>query len=913
MESNLELLMSTSTPENFEKIDSINTLFNFYLDSFSDIKEFIEDPINMLDVDYLVKKYEETANINISEIRRELFKIHLQEIFTTFDEIEDSEEIYLKFKSIYEALGIDASNLKIVADLDNAINSEYINSSTLYKTKKGTRAGFFFVYDMINKSGIQAINADGLFRLIEGTPDNPNVPYEYRIETSLYREVFERTIIPLAHPVGFNWLFIRLLAVNFVDYFGLEEISHLQKTTLTCYGLDQKSVSQKEIIESEIYGKLKSFNTSTDQHNNEKVVIDYYPIDGTEGDGLRLVREYNGEVTLYDRQSVKVLHNVDNNEYVGQIQYLEIEDIKLENDTQGNLTINMVDRVLLDEEFEAIGSVDFQEYTLIDKPTVSFLFKLKDDKPDVWYRSTIVLENKEVSDDIRYFEPVNITRQDILDGSLDYNGRIVNDYGLNCRIDYGMTYTYKLLITDIPSNVQEIRQHQMTLPGNVQDIYISQEDLRDAETEGRDPYKHLYNNAEHTFEEKKYIKSVDLWPRLASGAKKPPPYIGQENLDPLMNTGHLAPEIVIDDNTGEVTYIPDGEITDLCIGGDWTLANNSLAYFDYGYNSNSNPPRWEQYYKPTAEEDLALVNSTNTIARYNRDNLECIDIPLSNNNEYVAWEDYNEDVYIEMFKDQDYCINPMSETWYLGEENANIGCLFVDLKAEAIKVDAEVYRSQWNFAPGTIEENKYDKILLESVYSIEDIYDENYVQDNIVLNTLYNLEDTMFENNPITETKSEIIYFEVFKNEEYCYDTLGESWDIGNDSYIGSCLYIGSTSNTITVDAEMYRLQWNSKDGKNDYENLLISLDYSLDDVVEQFIDGEIYSPTYQITDSYDYTGEDHLITDDDEIAFNLGDDVTLGDIKPVIDGDWEFGVYRYNEDTESWELVEDNNVSKAA
>ena len=145
----LELKLDSTVPDSLLSKDTIDKLLSLYSDSFDDLQAIIENPLNALDADFLIEKFEEQNNIRFDDIRKELFRIHLQEIYQTFEDISDSEEVYNKFKLIYEALNMPTDKLKIVASIDKSVNSEYIGASDSFKTKKGTRSGFFFVYDII--------------------------------------------------------------------------------------------------------------------------------------------------------------------------------------------------------------------------------------------------------------------------------------------------------------------------------------------------------------------------------------------------------------------------------------------------------------------------------------------------------------------------------------------------------------------------------------------------------------------------------------------------------------------------------------------------------------------------------------------------------------------------------------------
>ena len=671
--TDLELQFDSITPDNLKENDTINRLLKIYLSSLSESTAVLDNPLNLLDTDYLIKKFEETGDSKFDDIRKELFRIHLQEISQTFDEIGDSEEIYNKFKGIYEALNIPVEDLKIVADIDKSINSEYLDAANSFKTKKGTRSGFFFVYDIINRAGIQAINADEFFNLIEGTKENPDTPYEYTVETSLYKEVFDKTVVPLAHPVGFNWNFIRLLFLTMEDYFGLEQIKTLEDTTLTCYGTSNLAINTQEIVKSGIYGTVKTFNTTIDQNKNEEVIIDYNPKDGSEGNGYRLVRQFDGRVVLYDRQLEKVLVNTDGVE-TGEIQYLEILDVRVVSDQEKNgiLEKTFIDRTTAGETVTVLDSISFKEYTIIDKAYIDIEYKILGDFEDHWTRARLKFVDKVVSDDKKFFEPQIFTREDIFSSSgISYNGRIVEDMGANCLLNYKATYTYKVSTKDIEPYVENIRPTTTVLAKDVRDIEISGTELQEALDEGRDPYEGLYASHDHTVQEFNEYDGHDNWARLDYGNYKLTGNIGDTGINPKFNKGHLAPEIVIGPVTEEVTLIPDGEITDLTIGGDWILSDNDSHDFDKGFNSNAaDGPRWEQYYRPLSANDLSLIpnevfNSLSPdlkekrIAQYEKENTEWYGDKTiqwdskQNNNEYTAWESKTDDIFINVFHNEE--------------------------------------------------------------------------------------------------------------------------------------------------------------------------------------------------------------------------------------------------------------------
>jgi len=674
--STLELQQDNVMPQSLKDNEAIKKLMDLYFSNLKEQQELSEDPVKLLDINYLISKNSSLSNgsngsnstsgAKFDNIKSELFKIHLDEIYKIFENVTDSESIYNRYKKIYQVLNLCTDNLKIDFNLDDEINGDYITASKSFKSKKGTKAGFFFVNDIVNKVNIDPLNSDKFFQIDEGYEGDTSVPFCYTVKASLYKEVYKETILPLSHPVGFYWHFTRLLFLTMEDYFGLEQTKSLSDATLTCYGDSVGNIQQQEIVNSKIYGEVKNFEVSVDQDKNECIIIDYNPLDGTEGNGLRLVREYNGRIILYDRQSEKAV-KVDGKP-TGEIQYLEITEARVPLSQNGILKVNKIQRELLGETFEVIKSIEFKEYTIIDKPFIDIEYKIRGDKKDNWNKSRIYYEDfapKVVSDDFKFFNPYIITRSELLDNTSSYNGRIVEDKGNNCLINYKATYSYKVTTKDINEYIKNIRPQQTNLPRDVNDIDISQSEYDTAISEGRDPYEGLYSNIDHTVQEENYYDSLDNWARLAIG-NIPREYTNYKyQIDKIIGS-----DLIVDDN-----ILEDSK-------NDWVVNWGQLNIRDIGFNSNDK--RWEQFYIPEAVDSLSLINSTTPVDRFIRENLEWenskgssslpsgfglgylpstpdeIDdltnaielldkdylgvIKLQSNGEYVAWEDYNMDV-----------------------------------------------------------------------------------------------------------------------------------------------------------------------------------------------------------------------------------------------------------------------------
>jgi len=253
MASELENLIKATIPQNLKSNDTISKLLEIYLSYISPHQDYNSKPIDLLDTKYIINKKKELSekeSNNLDNIKDELFKIHLNEIFKVFEDVGNSEEIYLRYKEIYETLNKDTKDLTVNFNFDDEVDEEYINANSSYKTKKGTATAFSFINDIINKVSDEPIDNGNFFFIDEGTPTNEFMPYAYTVRASLYKEVFKETVIPLAHPVGFDWHFIRLLFLNLVDYYGLEETKTITDLSLICSNNVDGTPQEKKLLES---------------------------------------------------------------------------------------------------------------------------------------------------------------------------------------------------------------------------------------------------------------------------------------------------------------------------------------------------------------------------------------------------------------------------------------------------------------------------------------------------------------------------------------------------------------------------------------------------------------------------------------------------------------------------------------
>jgi hypothetical protein len=226
-------------------------------------------------------------------IKEEFVNTYLQNISSAFEGALYNTDIKDKLTEVYASIGqtYDPSTLPNIADV---FTDEYLNVSKTFKQRKGTSPAIKFAYNAIRNSKIQSVDVspdvnDPAFNIELGTPDNPAEPFMFRVEGSLYKEVYENAIKPIVHPVGFGYIYSKLLAILFTEYVDVKLSYTNRDIQVKCNnGANYFDYSDKDVSliydESDVNGRIKTtilFSDSTYLVRDYNTTVAYYNVDGT--------------------------------------------------------------------------------------------------------------------------------------------------------------------------------------------------------------------------------------------------------------------------------------------------------------------------------------------------------------------------------------------------------------------------------------------------------------------------------------------------------------------------------------------------------------------------------------------------------------------------------------------------------
>jgi hypothetical protein len=253
-----------------------------YLDVVQIIGEAIDEN---LPTAVNISKIAESKN---PEIKNELLKTYLENIDFAFRKVITDDTVVKRLTRAYNDLGmqyVPISETNFIKGIDFL---EYFSTSKEFKQSKGKATGIEYAYNLLRRMGIQPLDnseetIDPIFSVKEGTETNPNEPFTFIVTGSLYKEIYEASVKPIAHPVGFGYIYYKLTQLNFIDYVDLYIVYKNIIIKVNCSSGTSDDYSSIPVI---------SINEETDEYAKSKVTIVF-------SNNTKLIKDFSGIVTLY--------------------------------------------------------------------------------------------------------------------------------------------------------------------------------------------------------------------------------------------------------------------------------------------------------------------------------------------------------------------------------------------------------------------------------------------------------------------------------------------------------------------------------------------------------------------------------------------------------------------------------------
>ena len=260
----LQQIFETITPDNIKDnklMQDSMEIFIKNLEKHSGVSIDISDVFNP----------EQTA------IKEELINTYLDDLYRVFKKASTSPRIRKKVEIESETFG--GSSL-LLDDIAKKLDEEYFITSKHFKEKKGTKVGIEYIYNLADSLGF-SFSGSAPFKFTPGVEDPVTgeiipAPFQFRVEGSLYKEVYEEIVKPLAHPLGFTYIYFQILIQSVHDYFK-KTISYKNEVVeIVCLSGYIDVYSMKEETEQQYKDNfLKKINPNTQELYTEE---EYYEL-----------------------------------------------------------------------------------------------------------------------------------------------------------------------------------------------------------------------------------------------------------------------------------------------------------------------------------------------------------------------------------------------------------------------------------------------------------------------------------------------------------------------------------------------------------------------------------------------------------------------------------------------------------
>lgn len=202
----LKSIFEAITPQNIKDIPLIRDAMDIFIQNLQDNASVATEIRNIFKPEN-------------EEIRENLLKIYLASLYSVISNVQTNKDITNKFT--------DDEGIVLKKDIKDILNDEYFTSNKEYKQRVGTKLGIDYTYQLARYLQTnEFVESD--FELTELQP------FHFKSEGTIYRELYENVVKPLSHPLGFTYIYNRLIRNTLVDLFGVKKSYVVNKLEVRC-------------------------------------------------------------------------------------------------------------------------------------------------------------------------------------------------------------------------------------------------------------------------------------------------------------------------------------------------------------------------------------------------------------------------------------------------------------------------------------------------------------------------------------------------------------------------------------------------------------------------------------------------------------------------------------------------------
>jgi len=222
------------------------------------------------------------------------YSININDVFTSDDPEIRLQFIKTFFNAFYEIMkglsdGLNGTSGMVLPNIEDVLTNEYLYMSKYFKESKGTPQSIRYIYMLIERLLASYLDPERApFKFTD-----EGIPFYFSVEGALSKELYDKLVRPLAHPLGFAYLYTQIQLFNLHDDFNIQWLYDVELIEIRCPSgevLSFDPISVRDIDDSEL--GIKNNPTRIFYLNNGTYLKQTsYPI-------LKIV-QFNNDDTIY--------------------------------------------------------------------------------------------------------------------------------------------------------------------------------------------------------------------------------------------------------------------------------------------------------------------------------------------------------------------------------------------------------------------------------------------------------------------------------------------------------------------------------------------------------------------------------------------------------------------------------------
>lgn len=277
----LKEIFNSITPENIKNIPLLKDAMEIFIETIEEKCSISQDVKNVFDPENRA-------------FREEFIKIYLDDMHRYMEKAKTDQNILNKINHVNELYGQEVIKRDFIDDLVIMFNDEHFVTSKAFKQKKGTKVGIEYIYNVVEslldpESG--GSSDSFVFKEKE--------PFDFQVEGSIPKEIYDGIVKPLAHPLGFTYVYLQIIKLVLHDYYQLQYSYVNSVVEVRCLNGNVEAFTQTITDVFETYEGARrltrvTFDDGTylEQYTNP-ILVTYFNADGTTN------KVYSGHCSLY--------------------------------------------------------------------------------------------------------------------------------------------------------------------------------------------------------------------------------------------------------------------------------------------------------------------------------------------------------------------------------------------------------------------------------------------------------------------------------------------------------------------------------------------------------------------------------------------------------------------------------------